>query len=66
MKTEYWEMHSMTFLSLFRVGAIKFEGKYERRNARFDGRPITIDDRFPRNEILEKLASMLMMKDIHL
>lgn len=52
-----WRMHSMTFRVLIdsRLMAIRYKRSGQNQVPTFDGRDVIVDDREPRNEVLEAL-----------
>lgn len=58
-----WRMHSMTFMALrsWKIRAIVYENPASELNSKptFAGRDIIVDDREPRNELLEELVELL-------
>ncbi len=66
-----WLFHSLTYVALLKARAIRFRHepydarKQQRPIPTFDGRDITINDRFPRNEALEALVEIIIDDNQH-
>ncbi len=59
-----WRMHSMTFMALrsWKINGIEYRSDPGSRNGvipTFAGRDVIVDDREPRNQVVEELEKLL-------